>query len=175
MAITLYDISVGQFLQTLGAIEGVLAKGLAFCTENKIDLEEVLDAKVRPDMLPFRFQVQSLVHHSKDAIEAMKTGQAHAPSDIPPHSYQELQALIADAIASLKDEVPAEINALEGRDVTFSLGEKLRLPFTAENFLMSFELPNFYFHASMTYAILRGKGVKLGKRDFMGAMKLKTA
>jgi hypothetical protein len=63
------------------------------------------------------------------------------------------------------------VNALEGRDVTFQMRD-FKIPFTAENFLMSFSLPNFYFHATTAYDILRSKGVPLGKRDYMGRMKL---
>ena len=66
------------------------------------------------------------------------------------------------------------MNALEGKDVTFQM-RNFKMPFTAENFLMSFSLPNFYFHASTAYDILRSKGVPLGKRDFMGAMRMKQA
>ena len=67
---------------------------------------------------------------------------------------------------------PEAVNALVGRDVTFKLGDRA-LPFTAEGFLMSFSLPNFFFHATTAYDILRHKGAPLGKRDFMGKMKLK--
>jgi len=68
---------------------------------------------------------------------------------------------------------PEAVNALGGKDVTFALGER-KLPFTAEGFLMSFSLPNFFFHATTAYDILRHKGAPLGKRDFMGRLKLKT-
>jgi hypothetical protein len=174
MAITLYDISVGQFLQTLGALNGVLAKGAAFAAETGIDLTEIVDTRVHPDMFPFSFQVVSVCHHSRRAIESAKAGIAGPPGPAPEGGYPALQALVADAIASLKAETPEEINALEGKDVVFQMGETFKLPFTAEGFLTSFALPNFYFHATTTYAILRGKGVKLGKRDFMGQMRMKA-
>jgi hypothetical protein len=67
---------------------------------------------------------------------------------------------------------PEAVNALVGRDVTFKLGDRA-LPFTTEGFLMSFSLPNFFFHAATAYDILRHKGAPLGKRDFMGKIKLK--
>ena len=68
---------------------------------------------------------------------------------------------------------PEAVNALCGRDVVFHVGER-QMPFTAEGFLMSFSLPNFYFHATTAYDILRTNGVPLGKRDFMGRLKLKS-
>ena len=173
MGVSLYDISVGQFLQTLGALSGILDKGAKFAAANNIDLTEIIDSKVHPTMLPFSFQVVSAVHHSKGAIAAMKSGRATPPGPAPEGGYPALQKLVADAIDSLKAEKPEEINALAGNDVLFQLGENFKLPFTAEGFLMSFELPNFYFHTTMAYGILRGRGVELGKRDFMGAMRLK--
>ena len=74
-----------------------------------------------------------------------------------------------DELAAL---TPGDVDALVGRDVIFKLGERA-LPFTAEGFLMSFSLPNFFFHATTAYDILRHKGVPLGKRDFMGRLKMK--
>ena len=68
---------------------------------------------------------------------------------------------------------PADVNALDGKDIIFQIRDT-KMPFTAENFLLSFSLPNFYFHATTAYDILRTKGVPLGKRDFLGRMRMKT-
>jgi hypothetical protein len=67
---------------------------------------------------------------------------------------------------------PDEVNALEGKDVAFQFGET-KVPFVAETFLLSFSLPNFHFHATTAYDILRSRGVPLGKRDYMGRMRIK--
>ena len=82
------------------------------------------------------------------------------------------QKLVEDAKASLEKITPDALNACQGKDVTFHLG-KHQLPFTAENFLLSFSFPNFYFHATTAYDILRGRGVKIGKGDFLGRMRMK--
>ena len=82
-----------------------------------------------------------------------------------------LQTLVKDARASLEALKPEEVNALEGKDVTFSVRD-MKMPFKAEGFLQTFSLPNFHFHATTAYDILRHKGVPLGKRDYMGRMKL---
>ncbi|MGN6451795.1 MAG: DUF1993 family protein, partial [Steroidobacteraceae bacterium] len=74
---------------------------------------------------------------------------------------------------ALQEVTPAEVNALEGRDVVFQLRD-FKMPFTAKGFLLSFSLPNFYFHASTAYDILRWRGVRIGKRDFMGRLRLKA-
>jgi hypothetical protein len=172
MAIPLYDLSVSSYLQTLGAIIGILEKGRTHFTANGVDLESIVETRLFPDMLPLRFQVQSVAHHSLGAIEGAKKGSFEPP---PPatHDYRGLQQLVADAQAALQKLTPAEVNALEGRDVVFQLRD-FKLPFTAEGFLLSFSLPNFYFHATTAYDILRTKGVPLGKRDYMGQMRLKT-
>ena len=89
------------------------------------------------------------------------------------YDYRGLQKLVGDAQEALQKLTPAEVNALEGRDVVFQLRD-FKMPFTAEGFLLSFSLPNFYFHAPTAYDILRMKGVPIGKRDYMGQMRLKS-
>ena len=172
MATSLYDLSVASFLQTLGAVSGFLEKGRAHFAANGTDPNGVLETSLFSDMLPFRFQVQSVTHHSRGAIEGVKAGVFSPPPQIPPIGYADLQTMVAEARATLEALTPDEVNALEGRDMAFALGEH-KLPFVAENFLMSFSLPNFYFHATTAYDILRMKGVPLGKRDYMGKMRMK--
>jgi hypothetical protein len=172
MAISLYDITVGQYLQTAGAVEGILARGLAHCGDAGVDPETLLAARLAPDMFPLAFQVASVAHHSLGAIEGVKAGVFGPPSGAPA-TYAEAQALITGTIAKLRALTPDEINGLAGKDVEFAFGS-FKLPFVAEGFLTSFSLPNFYFHATTAYDILRANGVPLGKRDFMGALKLKA-
>lgn len=174
MAIPLYDLTVATYLQTLGGVSGFLERGAAHCRDNNLDPEEIVDTRLWNDMLPFRFQVIAVAHHSRGAIEGAKAGAFGPPTEQRPLTYAQLQALIEETREWLKAVAPADVNALEGRDVTFQMRD-FKIPFTAENFLMSFSLPNFYFHATTAYDILRSKGVPLGKRDFMGAMRMKQA
>jgi hypothetical protein len=125
------------------------------------------------DMAPLRYQIVAAAHHSRGAMEAAKNGVFTPPSDKPDLDYAALQTLVTEARDELSALTPESVDALVGRDVTFKLGERA-VPFTAEGFLMSFSLPNFFFHATTTYDILRTKGVALGKRDFLGRMKLKA-
>jgi hypothetical protein len=173
MAIALYDLSVANYLQTLGGVIGFLEKGLAHFTANEVDLDGIVETRLHPDMLPFRFQLQSVAHHSLGAIEGAKKGLFQPPPQSPAYDYRGLQKLVADARDGLQKLTPAEVNALEGKDVTFQLRD-FKMPFTAEGFLLSFSLPNFYFHATTAYDILRTKGVPLGKRDYLGQMRLKS-
>lgn len=173
MGVSLYDLSVASYLQTIGGVAGVLEKGAKHCAEHNIDPNTLVETRLHADMFPLQFQVQSVTHHSIGAIEGVKKGLFTPPPQIPPQDYKGLQKMVADAQDALKKLTPDEVNALQGRDMTFQIRD-FKIPFTAEGFLMSFSLPNFYFHATTTYAILRMKGVPLGKRDYMGQMRMKV-
>jgi hypothetical protein len=157
MAISLYDVSVGSMLQTVGAVSAFVGKARAWCSEAGVNPDDVVESRLAADMFPFRFQLLSVVHHSINAIEGARAGVfgPPAPQDL---DYDGLQALVADAHA---------------RDVVFKLGQS-QIPFTAEGFLMSFSLPNLHFHAATAYDILRQKGAPLGKRDYLGAMRIRS-
>ena len=173
MSLSLYDAFVPSYLQIVGAVEGFLAKGAAHFKEKGIDPNSVIDAKLADDMLPFAFQVRAVAHHSVGAINGVKAGQFGPPGGAPPADYAALQKIAADASAALKAVKPDEFNACQGKDVIFGIRDT-KLPFTAEGFLQTFSLPNFFFHATTAYDILRHKGVPVGKRDFLGKMRLKT-
>jgi len=172
MAIALYDLSVANYVQTLGAVEGFLERGLAHFKETGTDPNEIVETRLAPDMLPLRFQIWSVAHHSLGAIKGAEAGVFAPPPQLPPLDYAGLQKVAADTREALQKLSPAEVNALEGKDMVFQIRDT-KMPFTAEGFLLSFSLPNFYFHATTAYDILRSKGVPLGKRDFMGRMRLK--
>lgn len=173
MAISLYDASVTSYLQTLGAVSGFLDRGLAHFRDNDIDPEQIVETRLYPDMRPFRFQIQSVVHHSVGAVEGFANRVFRPPADLPKHDFAALQALVADARDTLHRLTPETVNAHEGAEMWFE-GRESRLAFSAEGFLLSFSLPNFYFHAATAYDILRFKGVPVGKRHFIGALRLKT-
>ncbi|MEH2610026.1 DUF1993 domain-containing protein [Bradyrhizobium sp. AZCC 1693] len=174
MAFSLYDASVANYLQTLGAVSGFLERGLVHFCEKNIDPDTMVEARLAPDMLPLRFQIISVAQHSRGAIEGVQSGEFRPPAANTPYDYAGLQGLVAQTQEALSAWTPDAVNALGGRDVVFHLGER-QLPFTAEGFLMSFSLPNFYFHATTAYDILRTNGVPLGKRDFIGRMKMKKS
>lgn len=173
MAISLYDVSVTSFLQVLGGVSGFLERGLAHCKDNGIDPETIVETRLYSDMAPFRFQVYSVANHSRGALAGAKAGAFSPSAPVSGMDYAALQALISEAREELSALTPDEINALEGRDMFFQLGER-KLPFTVEGFLLSFSTPNLHFHATTAYDILRSKGVPLGKRDYMGRLRLKT-
>ncbi len=172
MSTSLYDVSVGSYLRILDAVTGFLGKGREHCETNGIDLNDVVETRLIDDMLPFRFQLVSVAHHSLGAIQGVEAGVFKPPSPLD-QDYAALQALVADARQGLGQYSPDVVNGFAGKDMVFRMGS-LAMPFTAENFLLSFSLPNFYFHATTAYDILRMKGTPIGKRDFMGRLLLKT-
>ena len=173
MGVSLYDLSVASYLQVIGGVAGFLEKGAKHCAENNIDPNTLVETRLHADMFPLQFQIQSVTHHSLGAIEGIKKGLFTPPPQIPAQDYKGLQKMLADTRDALTKLTPADVNALEGRDMAFQIRD-FKIPFTAEGFIMSFSLPNFYFHATTAYDILRMKGVPLGKRDYMGQMRMKT-
>ena len=173
MAITLYEASVLTYVQALTGVGQFMDKGLAHFRAHDISPEEIVEARVFPDMLPFRFQIHQVVFHSLGAIEAIQSGALHLPGDRPAHDYAGLQDLVTEARHTLEELTPKEINSREGAEITFHVRDNTRV-FTAEGYVLSFSLPNLHFHATTAYNILRARGVPLGKRDFMGPLRLKT-
>lgn len=173
MAFSLYDASVANYLQMLGGVSHFLDKGLKHFQEKGIDPEAVVEARIVDDMWPLRHQIVAVAHHSRGAVEGAIAGEFKPPVSNPALNYAGLQALVKDAQDALAALKPGDVNALEGRDVIFKLGDRA-MPFTAETFLMTFSLPNFYFHATTAYDIIRSKGAPVGKRDFMGRMRMKA-
>ena len=125
-------------------------------------------------MLPFAYQVKSTTVHSIRAINALHDGVFSPDMTPPPSSFEALRAQLETTLAALNSVVPEELDAYIGREMAFVMGDR-RMDFTAENFLLSFSQPNFYFHATTAYDILRNKGFAIGKRDYLGAIRIKAA
>ena len=171
MSISFYDASVGSYLQILEGTVGVLESGKQYAAEAGLDLQEIVMTRLRDDMMPFHFQVVSVAHHSLGAIRGMEKGEFMPPSFGLDKDYAGLQALVSEAQDGLKSLSKESVEALAEKTLVFKLG-KNELPFTNQNFLLSFSLPNFYFHATTTYDILRMRGAALGEMHFLGPMKM---
>jgi hypothetical protein len=172
MSFSLYDATIPSYCQILGSITGLLSKAEAFCGEKGIAPGELIQARLAPDMLPFAYQVKSAAVHSIGAIEGVRKGVFSPDRTEPPVDFAALKALITRSIVLLEAIQPAEVASFIGRDMRFSIGER-HIDFTAENFLLTFSQPNFYFHAATAYDLLRWKGVSIGKMDFLGKLRKK--
>ncbi len=170
MSASFYDLTVGTYSQIVEAAVGVLQKGADHCQQNGISLDDVVDSRLIDDMANFHFQVVCITHHSLEALNGMRSGEFLPPS-YEPMDYAALQTLTATTLESLNRLSVDEVNGLADGNLVFKLGGN-EIPFTNVNFALSFSLPNFYFHATTAYDLLRAKGVPLGKRDFLGAMKM---
>jgi len=149
-------------------VAGILQKGADHFAAEGIDPVEVVATRLYPDMANFHFQVTSVTHHSIGAVRGFESGEFRPPR-YDDCDYAALQAMTTETLEALQSKSRDEIDALAEGKVVFKMGST-KIPFTAQNFALSFSLPNFYFHATTAYDILRMKGVKLGKMDFLGAM-----
>ena len=172
MAFSLYDATVPSYLQILGAVAGLLNKAEVYCSDKGMASDDIVQARLAEDMLPFAYQIKSTVVHSLGAINGVRSGVFSPDTTTPPKDFAALKGRIAETLAALEVIDPTEIDAFVGRDMRFSFGDR-HINYTAENFLLSFSQPNFYFHAATVYDILRWKGIPLGKRDFLGGTRVK--
>src|ERR1700736_3812681 len=147
MAFSLYAATIPSYQQILGAVSGLLATAEAFCAEKGIAHEQIIQARLAEDMQPFAYQVKSTAVHSLGAIEGVRRGVFSPDMTTPPETFTALKARIIETLAALEAVEAAEVDSFVGRDLRFSFGER-HVDFTAENFLLYFSQPNFYFHAT---------------------------
>ena len=174
MAASFYDLSVASFLQTVSAVAGFLDRAASHCAETGGDPDDFVGARLYEDMAPFHFQIEALSHHAIYGIEAARTGVFDPPGLIGAQPFAGLQGMVAETEAALRAYAPDEVNGWAGRDLDLQIGPR-RLAFTSESLILSFSLPNFHFHAVTAYDILRTNGVPIGKRDYEGQLRVRTA
>jgi hypothetical protein len=168
---SLYDLSVPTFLQTVRAVAGYLDRAAAHWARTGANPDDFVGDRLFPDMAPFHFQIEALVHHSVWGLEAVKTGVFAPPALIGRMPFAELQDMVAKAVTALEGFTPEAVNGWEGKMLDFQIGPR-RLRFTSDSYFLSFALPNFHFHAVTAYDILRLRGVPLGKRDYEGRLRM---
>jgi hypothetical protein len=168
MATALYELTVPMFIRGLTALSGLLAKGAAYAAEKGIDPATLTGAQLAADMKPLTAQVQFACDTAKGTVTRIGELEPVAMADTE-QTFEELQARVAKTIALL-EAVPRErIDGREDATVVLKLpnGE---IPFTGRSHVLTFSLPNFYFHLTTAYALLRQAGVPVGKIDFLGGV-----
>ena len=166
MKISVHAMSVDVFTHVLGNLSAVLEKGEASAKQRKIEPAVLLNSRLAPDMFPLTRQVQIACDIAKNSV-------ARLASQEPPRfadneaTFEELYARIARTIDYLKSIPPSAVADSEERDIEVTTRERT-LKFKGLEFLERWALPNVFFHATTTYAILRHNGVEIGKRDFLG-------
>jgi hypothetical protein len=174
MPTSLYEISVPTFLQTVKAVRSFLDRAARHCAETRAHPDDFVHDRLFDDMAPFHFQIEAAWHHAVWGLEAAKTGVFAPPALVGPVPFADLQAMIGKAQTALEAFTPDEVNSWAGKDLDLQIGPR-RLAFTSETLILSFSLPNFYFHVVTAYDILRMRGVPLGKRDYEGRLRTRTA
>lgn len=166
MPISMYAASVPVFVRTLDAFAASLQKARAHFAAKKVDPAVLLGVRLIPDMLPFTFQVRTAAEFAKNTT-ARLAGVALPVFEDNEATIDDLSKRIERTLAFVKSADRAAIDAAGDREIEFPVGgTPMRL--RGEDYLLHFAMPNFYFHATMAYAILRQAGVEIGKRDFMG-------
>ncbi len=166
MTISMYDLSVPVFTRGLAQLSHVLDKGLAHAKTMDADPATLVRARLAPDMLTLAGQVQRASDASKLGV-ARIAGVSAPPFADTEASFEELQARIARTVEFLNGVDRAAIDGHEDRSVLLKVGGHA-LTFEAQRYLLQFALPNFFFHVTTAYGVLRNAGVPVGKLDYLG-------
>ena len=167
MAITLYQISIPVFIKHLNGLAGCLKKAQALYAEKKFDEASLLSYRFYPDMFNFARQIQAMSDHAKGCT-ALLAGMEAPKYEDNEKSLADLIARIEKTVGFLKSVKPAQIDGAEDKAITIKMRDR-ELNMKGIELLLNRSLPNFYFHATTAYDILRHNGVEIAKRDFMGA------
>ncbi len=168
MALTLYDAFVPSCRQVLGGMAGIIDKAEAHCDEHGLDPADLIEARLADTMWNLPWHVRSVWVHSAYVISLLPTGEFSPDFTELPGDFAAMKAKVARTLDELAQVTPQQLEEVEDKTIGFVLGGKRLMEFSGQNFLLGFSQPNFYFHATTFYDILRMKGVPLGKRDYMG-------
>jgi hypothetical protein len=173
MSFSMSSSSIPTFEIGLSALSAVLDKAAAYAAAKKIDSSVLLQSRLYPDMFPLVRQVQVASDQAKNGISRL--------AGVEPPRYEDnettidqLKDRLARTLSYLKSIAPAKVDGAADHDITFPLGPTNKGHMKGADYLNHFVLPNFYFHLTAAYAILRHAGVDVGKRDFLGAIPIKT-
>lgn len=169
MALSLHAASAPVFVRSLEALSAILDKAEAWATNRRVDPAVLAAARLIPDMFPLSRQVQTACDFAKNAT-ARLAGQEPPRFEDTERTLAELQDRIARTVAFVRSVDPAAIDAGASREIVFPMGPNVRGRMQGDDYLIHYALPNFHFHLTTAYAILRGAGVEIGKRDYMGAV-----
>jgi hypothetical protein len=163
----MYQASAPRFIHTLNALSAILDKAVAHAEAKKIDPLALASFRLYPDMFPLTRQVQIACDAAKNVMARL------AGVEIPKHedtekTFDELKARIARTIAFIQTIKPAQVDGSEEKAISLKVGGR-DLSFTGMQYLLGFAQPNFYFHVTTTYNILRHNGIEIGKNDYLGS------
>jgi uncharacterized protein len=167
MDVAVYDITAGQFIRALTALSGVLVKASAFADQKRIGAEVLLSSRLAPDQFPLSKQIQMVCDNAKLCVSRL-TGLEAPKHDDKEQTLAEFQTRIEQTIAFLKTTKPEQFAKYADKVIRFPWNPGMHL--TGKDYLAQQALPNFYFHLTTAYSILRKNGVELGKMDYLGGV-----
>ena len=163
--VSLHAVCAPTFLRMLKNRSAMLAKGEAHAKAKNFDASVLLNDRLAPDMFTLTRQIQIATDHAKGTMARLAGTPAEVIED-KETTVAELQARIAKVMAIVEGFKPEQLDGSEKREITIKI-PNAELKFNGLDFVNTWALPNFYFHVTMAYAILRHNGVELGKRDFL--------
>lgn len=166
MSITMYQASVPVLIRGLASLQTIIGKAQAHAAEKQIDPSVLTGARLFPDMLPLMRQIHIATDTAKGCAARLADVEAPKFEDVEV-TFDELHARVQKTIDYLKTFKPEQIDGSEGRSITLKMRSG-PIEFTGLNYLLGFVMPNFYFHITTAYDILRHNGVELGKLDYLG-------
>jgi hypothetical protein len=166
MAISMYEVSIPRFIHTLGVLGAILDKAQAYAEAKKLDADVLPNARVFCDMLPLTAQVQIACDTAK-AAACRLSGVTNPVFEDNEKTLADLKARVDKTIAFLQTFKPEQINGSEDKELVVKVGGQDR-NYRGMPLLLGRSIPNFYFHVTTAYDILRGNGVEIGKKDFLG-------
>lgn len=168
MSITMYQATIPVFIRMLNNISAVLKKAVIYAETKNIDPSVLINARLAPDMFALGRQIQIATDTAKGCAARLAGVEIPVYTDTE-STFTELDERIAKTINFLNSVTPAQIDGSEQKDIMLKIrGEEIH--FAGLIYVTGFALPNFYFHISMTYAILRHNGLDIGKRDYLGSI-----
>lgn len=173
MSDSLHSATVPHFLRQLPQMITLVDKAEAHCAQEGLSPRDFLAARLAEDMWHLLLQFRGCWSHSADAVDSALSGMREVDYTEPPADFDFLRQRLEDAVARLRAVTPEELDRVAGGEVNISAGEH-RFTFGTQDYLVHFALPNFYFHCSIAYAILRNQGLQIGKSDFLGPLPLKV-
>lgn len=168
MSLSMHAASVPVFQQMLGALDAVLAKADAQAQARKIEPDALLQARLTPDMFPLLRQVQIACDFAKGVSARLAQAQPPVHED-QEKTFADLHALIARTSTYIGGLQPAEFEGADAREILLRPGTPKERRMGGEAYLLHYGLPQFFFHVTTAYALLRHNGIDVGKKDYMGA------
>jgi uncharacterized protein len=166
VSVTIYEFAIPPMIAMMRSISKVMDKAVAQAKEKNIALQSLLDARLAPDMHPFPRQIQIMSDTAKGCAARLAGIAAPAMADTE-STFPELQERIAKTIVFLESVSREQFKDAQDRQIVLKFPDG-EMKFSGRDYLAGFALPNFYFHATTAYDILRHNGIDIGKRDFLG-------